>query len=183
MEAVLLRWMSRHWNLPACLLRRHRTGSNVALSRASGKKKKRWRTTRGPCLCLSCDATSLSLTRMHTTGKLQEQERERTVELFFSSREQTCKLRPSHPNPAVTVVLNWDCASQVLSLSDDDTGMVCDLCKGYFFPPSPPSPPPPPPLMISPDINFNKFLRICWCMLISGGVGYRQWTRTKKPRQ
>lgn len=58
-------------------------------------------------------------------------------------------------------MLTKDC---VFSLSDDDKGMVCDLCKGCFF------------LsfflhsLMNPSyINFNKFLRICLCLLISAG--------------
>lgn len=61
----------------------------------------------------------------------------------------------------------------MFSLSDDDKGMVCDLCKGcnFFFLIS---------LMISPYITFNKFLRICWCMLISGwGCVSALWTCAK----
>lgn len=97
--------------------------------------------------------------------------------LFFFIHKQT-KLWLCYPiQPSLSHFVYQGLCYNVFSLSDDDKGMVCDLCKGYLF-----------FLflishMSSPYINLNKFLRICWCMLISawdGGCISALWICTKR---
>lgn len=165
---ILLCWLSWYWTA-FCLLRRNRTGSGVGLlydtphppPLPKGGSVRRW-----SCLCRKCDGYEFVFSRMHTIrrGTLGAKCKRTFLFIHLQTKLWLSNLIQLSLSHCVYLRLCYN----VFSLSDDDKRMVCDLCKGYFFSSLISR-------MISPDINFNKFLRICWRTLIlaQGGGAYQ----------
>ena len=136
-KAFLVCWRSRCWTA-LCPLRRHRTGSNVGLlllCTSLAKGDFMWE----DLVCVQCAMAEFVFFCRERTFKslvgtfFLEKNLQRdcwTLLLFMHTKTKLwlCYLIQS----PLSCCVYWGLCYNVFSLSDDDKGMVCDLCKGYF---------------------------------------------------